>query len=435
MPVTTAAEAMEGALRASSLPGLLPPEVAPEFVMPDYGGRSLLNVPATVARILGAGPRRLAPPLEDAYWKPLREGVRRVVLVVLDALGYSRLQQAMAGPAGKLWARLARRGLLLPMTSVFPSTTSTALATLFTGAPPLAHGLVGYELWLREHGLLTDMLTLKPALGGKQETILDWGFVPERFLSAPPIASRLARAGIHTMALIPAPFIGSALTRMLYRDFDLLVGYRDVAEMWRRAAAIFGRDGSDPSLTVLYWGGIDATIHRHGSADRRWETQLGAVTDACESEFLAHLTPEQRRGTLLVLVADHGFVDSPADLAHDTERDPVLRERLLIPYSGEARAAYLHCRDGGAGDTRRAVQEALGENYVVLPTDLAVNAGLLGSGTPAPETPNRIGHLIVLARGAHYLDRLNRRAKLRGRHGGLTADEMLVPWLAARLDA
>lgn len=434
MPITAQAEEIERSLRARRLPGLMPPAVEGEFVMPAYDGRSLLNVPATLARILGAGPRHLAPPLDGIYWQPLREGVRRVVLVLLDALGYTWLRQAMEGPAGSLWARLARQGTLLPMTSVYPSTTSTALATLFTGVPPLTHGLVGYELWLREYGLLTDMLTLKPALGGKAETILDWGFVPERFLPVPGIAGPLKRAGIHTTALLPASFLQSALTRMLYRGFDQLVGYRDVEEMWWRAAGDLGRDGPDPALQILYWGGIDGAIHKRGTGGGHWEAQLHAATRACESEFLTRLRPEQRDGTLLVLIADHGFVDAPVELAHDTEADAVLRERLTIPYSGEARAAYLHCRDGGVEGTRAAIQSTLGDDYVVLHTETALACGLLGSGAPAPELRSRTGNLIAIARGGHYLDRRNGKTKLRGRHGGLSPDEMLVPWLAVRLD-
>ena len=111
------------------------------------------------------------------------------------------------------------------------------------------------------------------------------------------------------------------------------------------------------------------------------------------------------------------------------------RRVLVVPYSGEARAAYLHCFDGGDGEAQRAIQDALGADYVVLRTKDAVAAGLFGTGQPAPESLARLGHLFVIPRGAHYLDRRNLRRKLRGRHGGLSPEEMLVPWLAARLDA
>ena len=72
--------------------------------------------------------------------------------------------------------------------------------------------------------------------------------------------------------------------------------------------------------------------------------------------------------------------------------------------------------------------------YLVRRTADMARAGLYGSGTPAPESLARLGHLGVVARGLRYLDRQGRRFKLRGRHGGLSPEEMLVPWLAARLD-
>jgi hypothetical protein len=78
-----------------------------EFVLPDYGGRSLANIPATLARILGQEIPSLGPGLLPIYWEPLSHGVRRIVLVLLDALGYlqfRRLLRECLGRAGKSWA-------------------------------------------------------------------------------------------------------------------------------------------------------------------------------------------------------------------------------------------------------------------------------------------------------------------------------------------
>jgi hypothetical protein len=62
-----------------------------------------------------------------------------------------------------------------------------------------------------------------------------------------------------------------------------------------------------------------------------------------------------------------------------------------------------------------------------------VDAGLFGPGTPHPEIFNRIGDLIVAAKGSAYWWWAAKENPLIGRHGGLSADEMLVPFLAAKL--
>ena len=84
---------LEQNLRGRQISGLLP---SPDgFVPPDYGGRSLANVPATVARAVGTRLDRSAPPLEEAYWQAYSAGVRRVVLLLLDALGYLQLVEML----------------------------------------------------------------------------------------------------------------------------------------------------------------------------------------------------------------------------------------------------------------------------------------------------------------------------------------------------
>jgi len=71
----------------------------------------------------------------------------------------------------------------------------------------------------------------------------------------------------------------------------------------------------------------------------------------------------------------------------------------------------------------------------MLDSQAALSAGLFGGGTPAPETKYRIGDLLALPYGQKFLYDEDDAPRMQGRHGGLSAEEMLVPLLAARLDA
>lgn len=431
--ITDVALDVEAKLLQRSTADLFPSLTPGTLMLPEYDSHSLVNVPATLGELLQARLPGVLPPLGAQYWRALVGDVRRVVVVLLDALGYRQFQEAVAGQPGSFWQHLARRGVLLPMTSLVPSTTSTALASLLTGTEPITHGLLGYELWLREYGVLTEMLALKPAFGTGKETLLDWGLDPERFLPVPGIGSLLAEQGVRTVALVPMAHTHGGLTRMCYRGFTHVLGYTDVDGMCALALDMLRHDLAERSLYVLYWGGIDSTIHRNGSSDGQWLHQFGAASRAIE-RLLRLLSPRERQGTVFVMLADHGFVDAPEPLAHVSERNPVLQALLTVPYSGEARATYLHTTHGDDPSLARTVQQSLGDHYSVVPMRAAVAAGLFGKGSPAPESAARLGQFFVAAHGEHYLDRRNIRSRLRGRHGGLSPREMLVPWLAVRLD-
>ena len=78
------AQKLERWLRQREAAGLIPLEMAGEFVLPEYAGHSLANVAGTLGQLLCNPLPQCAPPLDAIYWRGLAEGTRRVVLVLLD---------------------------------------------------------------------------------------------------------------------------------------------------------------------------------------------------------------------------------------------------------------------------------------------------------------------------------------------------------------
>ena len=98
---------------------------------------------------------------------------------------------------------------------------------------------------------------------------------------------------------------------------------------------------------------------------------------------------------------------------------------------GEPRAPQPYCEPGAVADVLAAWREVLADRAVVLTREEAVAAGWFG---PVTETVlPRIGDLVVAMRGrATVLDSRALRTqvlRLRGHHGSLTAEEVLVPLL------
>jgi hypothetical protein len=217
-------------------------------------------------------------------------------------------------------------------------------------------------------------------------------------------------------------FAGSGLTVAGQRGADFL-GADKVGE---RMAAALSVASTQPSVTYLYDGDLDWTGHRYGVASTSWELQLAMIDS--EAEQLREVLPAHSR---LVVVADHGMVDSPADQRLDVDDHPDLMDGVAV-LGGEARFRHLYCQGGAVDDVQARWRALLGDRAEVLTRGEACERGWFGEVSSAVRP--RLGDVMVAARGDFSVlctSAFPYEAKLVGLHGSLTSAEMLIPVLVA----
>lgn len=367
---------------------------AQEPVLPRYGHDCL----SSIVHVLCApgGPRR-----DGRAWVPEEiEGAERLVLLVLDGLGWNQFQE--------------RRHLLPNLTSfrggaittVAPSTTATALTSLTTGLDPADHGLIGYRI----------------AMGDTVMNVLRWGdesgdlsrrYVPERVQACPPFL------GGSVPVISRAELEDTGFTRAH------LAGVK--RHGWRVASSIAVTVGEQlrrgEPFVYAYYDGVDKVAHERGfgpyydaevgQADRL----VGAVVDQCPP------------GTVVCVTADHGQV-------HVGENTTALDARVtacVARQSGEGRFRWLHARPGRASALLEACGAHAAEAWVVT-AERVIDERWFGARMPE-EVRRRLGDVALVARGpVSFEDPAEPSfSPLVCRHGSLTADEMLVPFLAFRV--
>lgn len=407
-----------------------------EFVAPNYHGRSIVNVSISIARLLGA--KTIGLPLDAEILDGLDTDVRRIVLVIVDALGYSLLLKAMNEDASNGFHSLLQRGArILPLTSVFPSTTTAALTALWTACTPAEHGFMGYQLFLREFGSSANMIGFSPIateqLGNEQ--LLHAGLEPERFLPVPSLPQILASVRVPVYSLIEQPYLKSALSRVQIRGAKTSRGFVTSSDMWVVLSDLLEQSPRSRALFVAYWSAVDTISHIYGPDSEANIAEINNFAFSFQREFLKGLRSSARKGTLFLLTADHGQLSTPISHTIHIQQHPDLIANLTMPFTGEPRAAYLYCRQGRVEAVREYLDHNFRDRLVVLDSSKALRAGLFGSGKFASETDYRVGDLFVIPRNKYILWDKTEEPKLKGRHGGMTEQEMLVPLLAARLDA
>jgi hypothetical protein len=365
------------------------------FLEPAYGQRSLGDVVPAVAAALGvpaaAEPTGLVLPDAASY-----------VVFLVDGLG-ARLLERYAHAAPYLSTLLAEQR---PGTSGVPSTTATSLTSFGTGLGPGAHGLVGFTS--RVPG--TDRL-LNALMWDKDVDPVEWQPHQTAF-------GRLQEAGVPVTVVNKREFRGSGLTVAAHRGAEY-VGADKVGE---RIAAAVTASAVRPSLTYLYDGDLDWTGHRWGVSSSQWLMQLSMI-DA-EAEQLREALPSHTR---LLVIADHGMVDSPSERRIDVDEHLELRDGVAL-LGGEARFRHLYCQRGAVDDVVATWTEHLGDRAEVMTRETAIERGWFGAVDPLVRP--RLGDVIVACRSDHAVLSsvdFSYEATLVGLHGSLTEDEMLIP--------
>jgi hypothetical protein len=374
-------------------PSVLPGPPGP----PGYGTRSLADVLPSLAAGLGV------PHLPDAL------GIGRcesALLLLVDGLGAALLEEH-ADDAPTLAALAAGRSL----DAGFPASTPISVASLGTGLPPGAHGLVG--LTMREQGVVLD--TLKWTTDGRDASALA---VPEEVQPHPTVFDRVAEAGLCPVVVSSRMFRNSALTRAALRgaDYRGVVAHGDLIALARQAVT---RPGS---LVYAYVSELDTVGHVHGPGSAAWRLQLREI------DLLVRLLIEDLpAGIVVAVTGDHGMVTMRGPSVVDLDERPDLQQDLAL-VAGEPRVRYLYVADGVRDRVRQRWTEALGDAFWIGTRDEVLEAGWLGPRTE-PDVAQRMGDLVVVALGEGGVIRGAAEpvvSRLLGQHGSWTDAERRV---------
>lgn len=420
-------------LQQQRLPGF---DLGDEFIYPFYQGHSILNIPSTICQLLGATTLDTEA-LVDDYLSPLglaeSGSVRSVITVVMDALGLYALQRWMEDGTAPVWKQLAEQGVLAPLTSITPSTTSAALPSLWTGRSATAHGITGYEMWMKEYGVVANTILHAPiTFRGESGTLAKAGFSAAEYLPAPTLGSHLAAHGVQCRVYQHHSIIHSGLSEMFFRDVEPRA-FISSADLWVDLRQYLESQVDQRLYTWVYWSEVDTLSHRYGPENERTAAEFSSFSAAMEKLFLNSLSGRARKDTLLMLIADHGQIATRPDPHYELRNHPSLLRRLHIYPTGENRLAYLFIRPGQTEAVQEYLERTWPNQFFIVDSAYALESGLFGPGERHPQMLDRLGDKTIIARGDAYLWWSAKENFMRGRHGGLSAREMLVPFLAFRL--
>ena len=285
-----------------------------QFIYPRYQGESILNILPSIANSFGL-PDFQHTLLKQDLLSPLQGEPQNIILVLLDALAYHRLENWLSEDEDLGWHQLRDQGVFAPLTSICPSTTCAAITSYWTDSAAYEHGVMGYEMWLKEYGITANMIEHKPITYRSRGGGLDLaGFDPENFLPVNSIVDRFLDHDVEAHAFQHFAIINSGLSQMfmggaerhpIATSADLWISIRELLEAKPRTR----------KYIWSYWGQLDGTSHLHGPDSERARAEFISFSKAFQDQFLEKLDPDLKQNTMVILTADHGQIttDPTAD--------------------------------------------------------------------------------------------------------------------------
>jgi len=398
-------------------------------IHPNYGGYSIANLPASILNWLGA-PSPLNNPLGEVILGAHKSSYKHVILLLVDGLKLEFLrrftQEVMEKGMHAEWKNVIEKAHLFPISSISPSTTSAALTTLWTGRLPAEHGIIGYELFLKEFGFTANMIFHSVAsFIDDTGSIYRAGFNPETFLPVPTLGPLFIQHGVRTFAFQHSAISSSGLSQMLLRDVTN-IAFETTEDLWQKVERIYIENVSQTTYAYIYWSGLDTLSHHTGpEAPQLYDEWL--IFSKSLAGFINNLSIKKLEDTLFILTADHGQIATEVREEYDLHNHPEFTRHLVMMPTGESRLPYLFIKNGHEAFVSEYLKTHWDNLFTMIPSSEVLTAGLLGNGNPHVSTIDRIGSHVVFPKNNAYWWWVNKENHLFGRHGGLSQEEMLVP--------
>ena len=398
-------------------------------IYPRYDGYGLSGLPNYVLKSFTG--KTSGPSLEpDLTGNVEFRKYSRIIVFYIDGVGYDYLKNNSGN--GGFFGRVADKGSLAPMTTVFPSTTASASATLSTGLTPMEHLLIEWQMYFHETGALMYTLPFRPVTSAYQKRAAKLN--PWDLFYGTPIYSRLGEEGVKSYV-----FVNRAISRGEYSDLvfrgSRVIPHSYLTDCMVNLRKTLENDRSE-FYAYVYVESADGAGHEFGPGSDKYTAEVNNISRIINEELLKKIDPEAARDVLIIFTSDHGQVDINPERTVYLNNLPGIEEsyevydNLFIPPTGSPRDVFLHIKKEQVDETISRLDDFLNGKADAIRTDDAVRSGLFGTSEPSQKLFRRIGTGLILPRANEtvwHRFRGMHEMSLLGLHGGLNREEMLVP--------
>ena len=374
-----------------------------EIVLPNYE-HSVLNLITSILKYYNVPTEHTS--LENLD-KQLQKKYKNVVFLILDGMGEHILNNVSSNG-------FFNSKKIDCITSVYPSTTTAALTTYYSGKPPYETGWIAWSQYFKEYGRAIDLLSHKESYKGEglEKAKID---VFKTVVNYKPIFEQIEEASPEIKAYEITPSYSDKRSKRSIRADSIEEIIANIKMLC---------NNSEEKFILAYCDKPDSLLHKYGTTSEEIKQFIQETENKIEQ-----LSRELSEDTILIISADHGHKD--IEKAYTLLDYPEIQECLIMPPSLESRVVAFWVKEDMKAEFEKRFNAIFKEEFWLMKTEEFLEKHFLGYGKKHPKVDDFIGNYIALSTSSSII-RLETfladgKPVKKSTHCGLTKEEMEVP--------
>lgn len=378
------------------------------IILPNYD-HSILNTITSILKYYNVETNHKSLEKLD---KELQKKYKNVVFMILDGMGEHILTPI--SPKGYF-----KQNELECVTSVYPSTTTAALTTYYSGKPPYETGWIAWSQYFKEYGRALDMLKHKESYKGEdiKGAKID---VFKEIVNYTPIFEQIEKASPNVKAYELEPtYTDKRAKRSIRAD--------NIDEIIENIEMLCENPGE--KFILAYCDNPDGLLHKYGTDSIEVSNYIKETEQKIE-KMCENLDEE----TIVIISADHGHKN--IEKAYTMLDYPEIQECLILPPSLESRTIAFWVKEDMKNQFEERFNSVFGKEFLLMTKEEFLQKNLLGFGKKHPKIDDFIGNYIAMSTSSSIIRietfLADGKPVKKSTHCGLTKEEMEVPLIVIK---
>ena len=320
-----------------------------------------------------------------------RNNPKNVVLILYDGMGYNLVNRILDKND------FLRVNMVRSISSVCPSTTTSATTSILSGMNPSEHNWLGWDMFIKEENKIITLFL---------------NVYKDTFKQAAPynIANKYYGYKNLIEQINDGPFSASIVSP--HGGID----YKDLNDMNDKIINETKKEGR--RYIYAYYKNPDSIMHEYGT------DSIESINSFKEINKSTEELSNKLKDTLLIVVADHGHMNSKAITLSDYKD---VFETLNGDISIEGRFCSFKIKDDKKEEFVKLFNKYFSKDFILKTKDEIIREFWFGRGDYHKYFRASLGDYFALAISDKYFRYNENSVDLKSMHAGICEDEMRVP--------